>query len=61
MLADATAPTSHPARVKGTHGAGGTEPSGVTMFGVPVTASTGSVQYPNELGKEKDPVAEVRT
>src|SRR5437660_4355208 len=33
MFADAMAPTSHPARVNGTHGAGTVRPSGVTMFG----------------------------
>ena len=59
MFALATAPTSQPARVYGTHGAGAFVPSGVTMLGM--VPETGSVQYPNELGKEKPPVAEVRT
>src|SRR5215831_10197402 len=64
MLAPATAPTSQPARVYGTQGAGAFIPLGVIILGtvgVPV-AATVSVQYPNELGKEKkpDPLA-VRT
>jgi hypothetical protein len=31
------------------------------MFGMVVVAAAGSVQYPNELGKENPPVADVRT
>src|SRR5215470_8238510 len=52
VLAVATAPKSHPARVNGTHGAGALTPVGVTMFGTVVVAVAGSVQYPNELGNE---------
>src|SRR5262250_1630419 len=48
VLAVATAPKSHPARVNGTHGAGALSPLGVTMFGTVVVGAAGSVQYPNE-------------
>ena len=46
MLAVATAPTSQPARVYGTHGAGAFAPVGVIMFGTVGVfgAETGSVQ-----------------
>ena len=46
VLAVATSPTSQPARVNGTHGAGAVRPSGVTMFGTVgvLAADTGSVQ-----------------
>ena len=52
MFAVPTPPTSQPARVNGTHGAGVVLPSSVIMFGSgsPI-ASTGSVQYLNELVK----------
>lgn len=44
MLAAPTAPTSQPARVNVTQGAGTAEPSGDTMFGTVVPAAVGSVQ-----------------
>src|SRR5262249_24174046 len=46
MLAVAMAPTSQPARVNGTHGAGAFSPSGVIMFGTVgvLVADTTSVQ-----------------
>ena len=51
MFASETAPTSQPARVYGTHGAGVVFCPSVTMFGsgslVPVKSSTRSVQYLN--------------
>src|SRR5262249_39004538 len=50
MLAIATAPTLHPARVNATHGAGAFLPSAVIMLGLgSVVALTTSVQYENEL------------
>src|SRR5205823_7573099 len=52
MFAVPTPPTSHPARVNGTHGAGVFLPVSVTMFGlesaVPFVSSTRSVQYLND-------------
>src|SRR6266567_6586201 len=54
MLAVEIAPTSQPALVNGTHGAGATAPVGVTMVGVVSVvwlAATGSVQYANELAE----------
>src|SRR6478736_1647871 len=46
MFAVPTPPTSQPARVKGTHGAGVVAPVSVIMFGfVSATGSTGLVQY----------------
>ena len=53
VLAAATAPTSQPARVNGTHGAGATLPSGATIVGAVsvgaavVGSNTPSVQYAN--------------
>jgi hypothetical protein len=48
-----TPPTSQPARVNGTHGAGVVFCPSVTMFGsgslVPVVSSTRSVQYLNAV------------
>jgi hypothetical protein len=50
MFAVPTPPTSQPARVNGTHGAGVVLPVSVIMFGfVSFTGSTGFVQYLNEL------------
>src|SRR5258706_6310400 len=50
MLAIETAPTLHPARVKGTHGAGAFLPEGVSRLYVgSATGSTRSVQYVNEV------------
>src|SRR2546423_14588 len=51
MFASDTAPTSHPARVKGTHGAGVFFWPVVTMFGSLSGNPTGSVQYLNALEK----------
>src|SRR5882757_8140997 len=54
MFAVEIPPTSHPARVNGTQGAGATPPVGVTMVGavsVVLVAVTGSVQYANELAE----------
>src|SRR5689334_10336183 len=49
MLAVPTPPTSQPARVNGTHGAGVFFPPSVTMFGFGSSvASTWSVQYLND-------------
>ena len=49
MFAVPTPPTSQPARVNGTHGAGVFLPPSVTMFGFGSNvASTGSVQYLND-------------
>ena len=46
MLAVPTPPTSQPARVNGTHGAGVFRAPSVIMFGFgSFVASTGSVQY----------------
>jgi hypothetical protein len=61
MLADPITPTSHPARVKGTQGAGAFRPSGVTMFGEGsggvglVGSKMPSVQYANETPTELVP------
>jgi hypothetical protein len=53
MFAVPTPPTSQPARVNGTHGAGVLRPVSVIMFGfVSPTGSTGAVQYLNELWKD---------
>ncbi len=50
MFAVPTPPTSQPARVNGTHGAGVVFCPSVIMFGSGSFAgSTGSVQYLNEL------------
>ncbi len=50
MFAVPTPPTSQPARVNGTHGAGVFLPPVVTMFGSgSPTGSTALVQYLNEL------------
>jgi hypothetical protein len=50
MFAVATPPTSQPARVNGTHGAAVVLPVSVIMFDRGSTdASTGSVQYLNQL------------
>ena len=50
MFAVPTPPTSQPARVNGTHGAGVFFCPSVIMFGsVLFTGSTGFVQYLNEL------------
>ena len=50
MFAVPTPPTSQPARVKGTHGAGAVFCPSDTMFGSgSFVASTTSVQYLNEL------------
>ncbi len=52
MFAVPTPPTSQPARVNGTHGAGVVWPVSVIMFGfVSLVGSTGFVQYLNELVK----------
>src|SRR5580692_1087814 len=59
MLAVPTPPTSQPARVYPTQGAGAFWPVGVIMLGT--LAAAVSVQYSNELGNEKLPVALVRT
>jgi hypothetical protein len=58
MFAIENAPTSHPARVYGTHGAGVFLPPSVIRFGsVSVGLGvlellTGSVQYVNAVGKK---------
>ncbi len=50
MFAIETAPTLHPARVKGTHGAGAFLPAGVSRLKVgSATGSTRSVQYVKEV------------
>ena len=49
MLATEKAPTSQPARVKGTHGAGAILLSSLTICGLPSEAF--AVQYRNELLK----------
>lgn len=52
MFAVPTPPTSQPARVNGTHGAGVVLPVSVIMFGSgSLVGSTGLVQYLNELVK----------
>src|SRR5262249_12754915 len=50
------APTSHPARVKGAHGAGCTLPRWSTITGIGVgVVSRGSVKYSKVLGKDTVP------
>src|SRR5262245_34599208 len=53
VFAVATAPTSQPARVKGTHGAGAILPFSLIISGVvsvvePAGSKSGAVQYANE-------------
>src|SRR5882757_9472664 len=53
MLPTENAPTSQPARVNGTHGAGAILPSSFAICGLP--SADFAVQYRNELWKPTDP------
>ena len=53
ILAIENAPTSQPARVNGTHGAGKILPFSLSSSGLPSPAS--AVQYRNELVKPTEP------
>src|SRR6516164_9743723 len=53
MLAVENAPTSQPARVNATHGAGAVLPSSSAICGWPSAAA--AVQYKNELWKPPEP------
>src|SRR5215470_2582937 len=59
MLAIEKAPTSHPARVNGTHGAGAVLPCSLIISGLPSPAAgeppDGAVQYAKELANPTDP------
>src|SRR5215471_2484802 len=59
ILATEKAPTSQPARVKGTHGAGAVLPFSLTICGLPSPAVSdpfdADVQYRNELLNPTEP------